>query len=698
MNFLKKEIKQILIGKQHRRYARQVSEKKLSYPEWIARQEEQIITENIIVEDTAFLFLNAARLEGKNFRSVLENSDADIVLLAVSEGELAEKAIPLIYHEFSLNKDLIIAYGDEDVLESGVRRSPWLKPDWSPDTFLSGFYFGSLVAVKKSKITDVIKIGKVNIGTEDGEFKISSLYSLLKELLEEENCFAVRKESAGSDVKVSHISEILFHTKREGYEQVKDWKLPDMTGKDQIPSQSRGPHQNGSRNHSDGHLISVMIPSKDNPQVLFTCISSFLKITDSEIPYEILIIDNGSGEENRQTILREIETYHLQTSNTGGFLGISYHYEPMQFNFSRMCNMGAERAKGDILLFLNDDIEICSSNWLTLLADKALLPYAGAVGAKLLYPDSNIIQHAGVTNLRVGPVHKLQFLSDEEDHYYGRNRGVHNMLAVTGACLMVRAEVFHQAGGFAEELAVAFNDVDLCYRIYEEGYYNIQRNDVILYHHESLSRGKDGESEEKQRRLLKEKDILYERHQNIYGRDPFYHKYLVTDMPVAEYRPAYYYQASQDMPWAKVKSLQKLPDNIKQDNCVVIGVETAMDIRKWKYGVDPKSRERMGNPEECGFYFQGYSFVIGADNACYQRTLLLQNKKSGEIICIPVEDEYREDIKKNVSDQFNVDLTGFAARVRTEDIPEGSYRLGMLAEDKCSRQKLVNWSNWLFEK
>ena len=116
------------------------------------------------------------------------------------------------------------------------------------------------------------------------------------------------------------------------------------------------------------------------------------------------------------------------------------------------------------------------------------MPHVGAVGAKLLYPDSDIIQHAGITNLRVGPAHKLQFLSDEKVHYYGKNRFVHDVMAVTGACLLLEKEIFERAGGFDEKLAVAFNDVDLCYTIYEMGYYNVVRNDVVLYHHESLSR------------------------------------------------------------------------------------------------------------------------------------------------------------------------------------------------------------------
>ena len=346
------------------------------------------------------------------------------------------------------------------------------------------------------------------------------------------------------------------------------------------------------------------------------------------------------------------------------------------------------------MLFLNDDMEIIQKDWLTLLADKVMLPYVGAAGAKLLYPDSDVIQHAGITNLRVGPAHKLQFLSDSEVHYYGKNRFVHNMLASTGACLLLKRAVFEEVGEFSEELAVAFNDVDLCYKIYEAGYYNVQRNDVILYHHESLSRGKDGESPEKQQRLLREKDILYAKHQEIYGKDPFYHKYLTTDMLESEYSPAVRYQVTLEMPWAVVKHEQKLPDAVREDGCVVIGMEAAMDIYKWKYGVAPGNGKQDVLPEELGYYFQGYSFIIGADNACYKKTLLLKNMENEQVIRVPLDVRYRPDIRKNLSDQLNVDLTGYAAKVKLSDIPHGNYRFGMLAEERFSRQKLVNWSSW----
>ncbi len=312
-----------------------------------------------------------------------------------------------------------------------------------------------------------------------------------------------------------------------------------------------------------------------------------------------------------------------------------------------------------------------------------------------MYPDSDTIQHAGITNLRVGPAHKLQFLSDGEVHYFGMNRGVHNMLAATGACLMMRRDVFFEAGGFCEELAVAFNDVDLCYTIFENGYYNIVRNDVTLYHHESLSRGNDGDSPEKQLRLLKEKDRLYERHQPLYGRDPFYHPYLTTDMLEQEYSPAYRYQVTLDMPWSEAVSDTGDVRKAREDKCLVVGMECAMDIYKWKYGVSAEYALRQR--KDSGYYFQGYSFIIGADNACYKKKLLLRNRENGGVWQISLDSRYRPDIKNNLRDQMNVDLTGFAAKLEKDAVPAGVYQFGMLAEDKCSRQKLVNWSNWVLE-
>ncbi len=723
--FLKRKLKQILIGRQHRLYAEKVAAKKLTYDKWIQKKETELeIQTPVFVKNESNLkneglkadfggkcgenegnysrhdelcqfftfsdqnckymekrlgILISNSLFCKNMDAILEEQKFDLILLALYEGAISEIALNLICEKFLSQENIILIYGDEDVEEEGVRKDPWFKPDWSPDRFLSGFYFGALTAVRGTVFREAYFHCRERL---EGAAAEERLYLLLYEMLEKNHAFGKGHDSAG--MPVCHIPEVLFHSRAGGYEQIKQDRLPDRVVREWTKRKSLEIPKKGV-------LVSVIIPSKDNPRVLFQCLDTLLKKTKTKYSFQVIVVDNGSCKDNR----RQIES---GIAHRAGLGEIRYFYRPMEFNFSRMCNLGAEQAEGQLLLFLNDDMEIIQPDWMDLMAEKALLPYAGAVGVKLLYPDSHRIQHAGITNLRVGPAHKLQFLNDREVHYFGMNRGVHNMLAVTGACLMVKKQVFLQAGGFFEGLAVAFNDVDLCYTIYELGYYNIVRNDVVLYHHESLSRGKDGESQEKQFRLLKEKDMLYERHQELYGKDPFYSPSLTTDMLESEYTPACRYQVTLDMPWSQVKEAAGQIEKAREDQCLVVGMECAMDLYKWKYGVSPEKGKVKETPEDMGYYFQGYSFVIGSDNACYRKKLLLKNRENGRIWEISVEERYRQDIRQNLKDQLNVDLTGFAAKVHDREIPAGMYQFGMLAEDRCSRQKLVNWSSWVLEK
>ncbi|MCM1262382.1 MAG: glycosyltransferase [Butyrivibrio sp.] len=696
MASLKQGIKQLLVNKQHKRYQKEVVEKNLTYYDaWIRAQEEKLNAASLIArirekkQETAeepFTQLEITDRNGKgriytiisadvfeeNKEAVLKKYISDIIIFKMYDGKINDIALPLIDEKFRENSGIVLAYGDEDALNGEVRENPWLKPDWSPDNFLDMLYFGGLIAVRTEELAQS--------ALRNGDY---DLYMLLFDMIRDSGGFD--KWNARPCVPVCHIQQVLFNCKENAFQ-----KLPAEAA-DKLHTTTHTPK-------SGEDVVSVVIPSKDNPDTLFKCVESLLDKTKTDYIFEIILIDNGSSEENKG----KIEAWTERLNNTAksmndGFSGCRYIYKPMQFNFSLMCNMGAEESKGELLLFLNDDMEIIQADWLDMLAGKATLPYAGAVGAKLLYPDSHIIQHAGITNLRVGPAHKLQFLDDEEIHYFGKNRGVHNVLAVTGACLMVRKEVFWQAGGFPEELAVAFNDVDLCYSIYENGYYNIVRNDVVLYHHESLSRGHDGESEEKQIRLMKEKDVLYERHRELYGKDPFYHKYLTTDRLDAGYTLDYRYHMLEDMAWSKVKDAAKSVESAREDKCLVVGMECAMDIYKWKYGVSRQKGKIAAKPQDMGYFFQGYSFVIGADNACYRKELLLQNKHTGAICSVPVENVYREDIRNNLQDQLNVGLTGFSAKIPEGSLIEGTYRFGMLAQDLCSRQRLVNWSNWVLE-
>ncbi len=740
MNSLKQNIKQILVSRQHKRYAKEVMSKNLTYNDWIREQEEKssigdaievekkksltndfalcgfgrkndendgnhskydeschvlevIGKSGQIREKKTYLSVTADAFE-KNADVLSQQAAFDAILISMYEGEISDRAYRLIVQRFAKDRDVALIYGDEDIKKDDFREEPWFKPDWSPDRFLSCFYLGGLVAVRAEALWDAYKACKES-GMLEGAWKQTGelVYLLLYQLLKTRGGFDKREER--TNPVVFHIREVLFHSAENGYGQVKDLKLPAFAEKEETFFSGEQ-----KREDRDEIILSIIIPSKDNVAVLFQCLDSLMERTCCAYLCELILVDNGSSEENKAAISEKVSRINRDlTTGEKQFrlAGCRYLYQPMTFNFSHMCNLGAGKAKGSFFLFLNDDMEILQPDWLDKMLEKARLPRAGAVGVKLLYPGSDTIQHAGITNLRVGPAHKLQFLKDGTTHYFGMNRGVHNMMAATGACLMMSREVFEEAEGFCEELAVAFNDVDLCYTIYEKGYYNIVRNDVALYHHESLSRGKDGESSEKQLRLSKEKDLLYERHQALYGKDPYYHPYLTTDMLESEYSPAYRYQVTLDMPWSKAFSGDRLIQNAREDKCLVVGMECAMDIYKWQYGVALEKGRIKVKPEDMGYYFQGYSFVIGADNACYKKKLLLKNQADHHIWMMDVDDRYRKDIKDNLKDQLNVDLTGFAAKMHMEEIPAGIYQFGMLAEDRCSRQKLVNWSNWVLE-
>ncbi len=701
MASIKQRLKQLLIDKQHRQYERELASQNETYDSWIRNQEQKLaLTSPGSKNSIRQLALDAFC---QDMPSLSRHISHEILVLTLCEGTLSKIAVPLIAQAFASNTDAVLIYGDEDVMSDTVRSNPWFKPDWSPDRFLSGFYFGSLGAGRAAALKNAYLACQKNeaLKTALDELPDSvKLYLLLFEMLKMQNAFA--KHRQGQDVPVCHIPQVLYHSQKSGYEQTKDFRLPEF-------ALAEWEEELGIPDMLENTLLSIIIPSKDHPDVLFRCLDSLLEKTEPACAFEIIIVDNGSNDTNRERIFQKAEAL-CQMSRNGGqenpFRGCQYLYEPMPFNFSHMCNLGAAAAGGQLFLFLNDDIEIIQKDWMRLMAAKALLPYAGAVGAKLLYPNSDTIQHAGVTNIRLGPAHKLQFLSDKEVHYFGMNRGVHDMLAVTGACLMTKREVFGQSGGFYEGLAVAFNDIDLCYTFYEKGCYNIQRNDAVFFHHESLSRGFDGESEEKQRRHQKEKDTLYKRHPDIYGKDPFYHPYLATDVLESEYFPVFHYYSSLDrvldMSCSPAKSATARARLAREDKCLVLGMEISTDIYKWLYNAMPEKagvEKENGSvlPEYLNYYFQGYAFVIGADNACYERKLLLRSRERKKVWALSVENQRRPDIKEQLKDQTNVELTGFTAKLRGTELPPGAYQLGMLAIDKCSRQRLVSWSNWTVE-
>ncbi|MBQ7934402.1 MAG: glycosyltransferase, partial [Lachnospiraceae bacterium] len=385
---IKSLVKKALIAVQNRKYQKALAARRMSYAHWLEKQAD-------VQEDTSL-------------------SLEDYVVFQGCPGTPAKGWCRMLSAYLTEHPECLLVYGDEDVEgATGVYENPYFKPDWSPDLLKQWFYMGGLTAVHRSLIEDIEPAlsGKAFLEMSDG--------MAYEELIREA---AVRaggyEKSMGRSI--GHVPKVLFHR------QV-PW--PEFAA-----IQSR----TGQEESLAGHLLSIVIPSKDHPDLLDTCLGAMVK-WEKELAYQVIIVDNGSTLENRQRCQELIDRYQP--------LGIHIHYlyEPMEFNFSRMCNIGARKAEGDLLLFLNDDVEPACENAFKAMAERALQPHTGAVGMKLYYPGGKRIQHCGITNLPMGPVHKLQFLEDDRDYYMGSNLLDRNVLAVTAACLMVTKEKFLDA-------------------------------------------------------------------------------------------------------------------------------------------------------------------------------------------------------------------------------------------------------------
>ena len=223
--------------------------------------------------------------------------------------------------------------------------------------------------------------------------------------------------------------------------------------------------------------VSIIIPFRDKVDLLNRCVSSILKKSTYK-NYEIILVNNDSREDETKKYLAELSKNPL--------IKIINYSKP--FNFSAINNFAVKYATGEFLLFLNNDTEVISENWLEEMLKQFDDPRVSAVGAKLLYPNGTI-QHAGVIVGKNIATH--QFLGIREEDL-GKNDIVRQVDAVTGACMMTKKDLFLELGGFDEKnLPIAYNDVDYCLKLREKGYEIIYTPYAKLYHHESASRTND---------------------------------------------------------------------------------------------------------------------------------------------------------------------------------------------------------------
>ncbi len=414
-----------------------------------------------------------------------------------------------------------IIYGDEDKIdESGIRFDPSFKPDWNPDLFFSQNYLNTAFVIRKSLVE---KAG----GFREG-FEACRAYDLLLRCLHH----VTRAE-------IAHLPRILYHRNspanpevsasnenREespaGIEALRDYfSTGGEEGVSVGPGLAPGLFRVSYPVPNPAPLVSLVIPTRDKPGLIITCVSSILEKTTYS-NYEILVIDNQSREKKTLSWFRQIQKEDTRVRV------ISFD---QPFNYSAICNFGVSSAEGSIVGLVNNDVEVISPGWLTEMVSHASRREIGCVGAKLYFEDGTL-QHGGaITGIGGGRIagHIYHSLPREHPGYLNRLLVVQNYSAVTAAVLLVRKSTYWEAGGLDENnLTVAFNDVDFCLEVVNAGYRNLWTPYAELYHHESRSRGYEN-TPERQQRVTREAEFMKRKWGRILDFDPAYSENLTKD-------------------------------------------------------------------------------------------------------------------------------------------------------------------------
>ena len=361
--------------------------------------------------------------------------------------------------------DVDLLYSDEDSFDGLLRFNAFFKPDWSPELMWTINYIGRLWLARR---TVLLAAGGFHaLETAAAEYDV-----LLRLSEQSRNIGHLRAPLYSHHFKNSpqmfpphdsHTAEVLRDAiARTGIvAEVQPGLLP---GSYRIRREIHGTP-----------LVSIIIPTLGKMRYIPQCVASIRKI--STYPrYEIIVVDNSR--------LPRCEAYDVLKEH-----GCTIVRWPEPFNWSQENNVGAAYANGEYLLFLNDDVEIVTPDWIEALLEHAQHPDIGVVGTKLIYPNRTV-QHAGVfiTGGIVAYGHAFRKYPHDHPGYYGLNNLERNCIAVTGACIMTSRRVYETLGGFDEELATTLNDVDYCLRAWEQGYRVVYTPYAMTCHHEMVSR------------------------------------------------------------------------------------------------------------------------------------------------------------------------------------------------------------------
>jgi len=396
------------------------------------------------------------------------------LVVLLEGGALPRPHGPRILVEALLQKaDSILSYSDEDQLSpEGLPEQPWFKPTYSRLLAEQGVLYGRMLALRASEDGLTLLINQFSAPEASGH---TLAHAIVRD---------------GREDQVVHVPHVLYHN-------VLPAPAPLALPLPPLPALLP--------------FASILIPTRNGWDLLGPCLASLKKTDWPADRLEIIVVDNGS---NDPQALAE-----MAAAESSGQIRLLR--DPSPFNYSRLNNLAARAARGDLLVLLNNDTEIIDPAWLRKLAAYAMQPGAGAVGPKLLYPDRTV-QHGGVAlGIRGGGGHLHTYLGANEGGYHGLANMTREIAAVTGACLALTRSAFDEVGGLNETLHISYNDVVLCLDLHARGRRNIYIGEPLLIHHESKTRGKD-DTPEKIRILRSEVGVAWNRHKALLKNDPFY--------------------------------------------------------------------------------------------------------------------------------------------------------------------------------
>lgn len=448
--------------------------------------------------------------------TALAMAHGDYVALLDHDDELHPHALAVVVEALQQHPHWRLLYSDEDKIDAeGHRYDPYFKPDWNPDLLYGQNCVSHLGVYSKTLMDEVGGFREGFEGSQDWDLVLRCMERIQPE-------------------QIGHIPKVLYH-----------WRA--IAGSTALGvSQKSYAHHAGLRalrehfarqglasevmeidglegvfriRHALPNIaprVSIIVPTRDRVDLLRQCIDSIL--TRTTYPsYEIVVVDNQSEDPGTLEYFDSL-AHHERVR-------VVPHNQP--FNYSRINNDAVRQCQSPLICLLNNDIEVISPDWLEELVSHALRPKVGAVGAMLYYPNDTI-QHAGVvTGVHGVAAHLYCGMPRGHHGQMARARLTQSMSAVTGACLLIRREAYLQVGGLDVSLPVAFNDIDFCLRLREQGYVNIWTPFAELYHHESATRGLE-DTPEKHKRFEHEVDFMRRRWAEKLEADPVYNPNLTV--------------------------------------------------------------------------------------------------------------------------------------------------------------------------